>query len=73
MAELLNELMNSSFWIDVISLEWSIVYFKGSQVSISNKICSLFPEDHFILASSVDPDEMSHYAVFNLDLLCLQL
>ena len=25
LAELLNELMNSSFWIDAINLEWSIV------------------------------------------------
>ena len=27
----------------------------------------------FVLANSVDPDEMPHYAAFNLDLLCLQL
>ena len=32
---LLNELMNYSFWIDAINLEWSIVLFKGSQVLIS--------------------------------------
>ena len=25
------------------------------------------------IANSVDPDEMPHYAAFNLDLLCLQL
>ena len=33
----------------------------------------LFPEDHFVLANSVDPDEMPDYAAFNLDLLSLQL
>ena len=27
----------------------------------------------FVLANSVDLDEMPHYAAFNLDLLCLEL
>ena len=27
----------------------------------------------FVLANSVDPDEMPQYAAFNPDLLCLQL
>ena len=27
----------------------------------------------FVLANSVDPDEMPHYAAFNPDLFCLQL
>ena len=27
----------------------------------------------FVLANSVDPDEMLHYAAFNLGRLCLQL
>ena len=29
------DIMNSSFWIDAINLEWPIVYFKGSQAIIS--------------------------------------
>ena len=63
--------MNSSFWIDAINLEWSIVQFKGSQVFISKQNCSFSLKIIFVLANSVDPDEMPHYAAFNMDLLCL--
>ena len=28
----------------------------------------IFSEDHFVLANSVDPDEMPHYVAYNLDL-----
>ena len=66
--------MNSYFWIDAINLEWSIVYFKGSQVLISKKKLQFFSLNiMFVLANSVDPDEIPHYAAFNLDLFCLQL
>ena len=65
--------MNSSFWIDAINLEWSIVIFKGSQVLFSKQNCSFSPRNMFVLANSVDPDVMPYYAAFNLDLLCLQL
>ena len=31
-----------------------------------------FSEDHFVLANSVDPDEIPHHAAFHLGLCCLQ-
>ena len=64
--------MNSSFWIDAINLEWSIILFKGSQVLTSKQNCSFSLKIIFVLANSVDPDKMPYYAAFNLDLLCLQ-
>ena len=66
--------MNSSSWIDAINLEWSLVKFKVSQVTISKIKLQLFSlKITFVLANSVDPDEMPHYAAFNLGILCLQL
>ena len=50
-----------------------VFFFKGSPVLIFKQNCSFFPGDYFVLANSVDPDEMPHYAAFSLDLLCLQL
>ena len=61
--------MSSSFWIDAINLEWSIILFKGSQVLKNLQFFSL--KIIFVVTNSVDPDEMPHYAAFNLDLLCL--
>ena len=61
-------LMDSFFWLDTIHLGWSIVYIKGSQVIISNENCISFSEIVFVLANSVDPDEMLHYAAFHLGL-----
>ena len=58
--------MSSSFWIDAVILKWSIVKIKESQVTISKLNCNFFSEDHFGLANSLDPDEMPHYAAFNL-------
>ena len=46
---------------------------KGSRVLISKQDCIFSLKIIFVLANSVDPDEMPHYAAFNLDLLCLQL
>ena len=43
------------------------------QVLISKQICSFSLKIIFVLANSVDPDEMPLYAAFKLDLLCLQL
>ena len=40
---------------------------------ISKQKCSFSLKITFVLANGVDPDEMPHYAAFNLDLLCLQL
>ena len=61
--------MYSSFWIDAINLELSIV--KGYNFEIKLQFFSV--KIIFVLANSVDPDEMPHYAAFNLGLLCLQL
>ena len=36
-----------------------------------NKIAVVSLKIIFVLTDSVDPDEMPHYAAFNLDLLCL--
>ena len=47
--------MDFPIHIDTISVELSIVYFKGSHVE----------------ANSADPDEMQHYAAFHLGLHCL--
>ena len=40
---------------------------------ISKQNGSFFLKIIFVLANSVDPDEMPDYATFYLDLLCLQL
>ena len=45
-------------------------YFKGSQVRITQLWCISVPEDCLYL-NSVDPDEMTYYAAFNLGLHCL--
>ena len=55
---------------DTMRLGLSILYFKGSQFKVS-KICFSVAEDGFILANSVDPYEMPHYAAFHLGLHCL--
>ena len=58
--------MNFSFWLDTITLEWSIVYIKGSQVIF----ISIF-ENRFASANSVDPDEVPRFTAFHLGLHCL--
>ena len=61
-------LMDSSFWFDAINLGWSIVYIEESQVTIS----ILFKtEIVFVLANSVDHDEMLHNGAFHPSLLFL--
>ena len=37
----------------------------GTQVLISKQNCSFFLKIIFVLANSVDPDEIPHYAAFN--------
>ena len=55
--------------INTLRMGLSIIYFKGSQVEISNQL-RMFPKIVFILANSADPDEMQHYwyATFHLGL-----
>ena len=58
--------IHSSFWFDTINIR-SIVYDLNFQIEIvffSLKIV-------FVLANSVDPDEMLDYAAFHLGLHCL--
>ena len=73
-AVLLNPytLMDSSFWFDKIEMIHCI--YQGvtdSQVIISKYNCIPFSEDLFVLANSVDLEEMPHYVPFHLGLHCL--
>ena len=61
--------MDPSFWYDIINLGWHSVYIEGLQAIISKKNIPL--KCVLILANSLDPDEMPHYAAFHLDLHCL--
>ena len=62
----------SPIYIDTISMGLSILYFKGSQVEFFlNYSVFLSLKVVLILANSVDPDEMQHYAAFHLGLHCL--
>ena len=45
--------------------------YQGSKVIISKIIISISLKSDFVLANSANPDEMSHYAVFYLELHCL--
>ena len=47
------------------------MYIKGLQVVIFKYNCISLFEVHFVLANSVGPDEMPHYAAFHLGLHCL--
>ena len=62
--------MDSPFWFSVIKWEWPIVYINGV-TDYNFQIKLHFSEIVFVLANSVDPDEMLHYAAFHLGLHCL--
>ena len=64
-------IMDYHIHIDTISMELSILYFKGLLVLISLKRCISVTEDCFILANTADPDEMLPYAAFHQGLHCL--
>ena len=67
----LNALKDYSFWFDTINLGWSIAYKVGSKViNPKNKNVFLSMKMAFVLANSVDPDEMLQYAAFHLGLHC---
>ena len=55
--------MDFSFWFETKNLGWSIVYIKESQAIISKKIAFLSMKIVFVLANSVDPDEMPHNGI----------
>ena len=46
---------------------------RGHRLQFLNKFVLFFSEDNFCLNNNEDPDEMPHYAKFNLGLLYLQL
>ena len=63
--------MEYSIKLYAIKSGWSIVYIEGSQVIIlKNAFLSL--KIDFILANREYPDEMLHYAAFQLGLHCCQ-
>ena len=62
--------MDFPIQINAISMDFYIIYLKGSQVRISNSWCNSFPENCFDLNKSVDPDEMPYFAAFHLGLHC---
>ena len=63
-------LMDFCITFDNTMSGWSIVYIKESQVIISknNSIVFLSLEIEFVLANSVDPDEMPRFVAFHLGL-----
>ena len=63
--------MDFPIQMKAIRMGVSIMYFKGSQDSISQLWCISVPENCFTVTNSVDPDEMPHYAAFHLGLHCL--
>ena len=63
-------LIDSSFWFDTLNyLGWSISYIKGCY-NFQIKIVFLSLKMIMVLANSVEPDEMPHYAAFHLCLHC---
>ena len=58
--------MDFPIHINTISMDLSILYFKGTQVKITNFNTFLYLK--IILANSADSDEMPHYMVFHLGL-----
>ena len=58
--------------IDTISMDWSIVYFKGSQAEISTINIFLFLKIVFILENGADSGEMPPYATYRLSIHYLQ-
>ena len=74
--------MDFPIHIDTISMGLPIVYFKGSQVKVSNYDVLLSLKvvlfnlskqwrTRWKAAWCADPDEMQHYAAFHLGLHCL--
>ena len=64
--------MDSYFWFDAIYLGWFIVYTEGSQLIHSTKNVYLSLKIVFVVANSVDHDEIPREAAFHLVLHCCQ-
>ena len=56
-------LLDSSFWFDAINLNGPLYVLRVTCYILHIK-CISFVEDCFVIANSVDPDEMPHYAAF---------
>ena len=56
-----------SFWFDTLHLGKPIWHIEGPEV-IPNKIAFLSLKIVFVIANSVDSDEMPHYVAFHLGL-----
>ena len=65
--------MDFSIHTKTISKDFSIFYFKRQPVKIYKFNIFLSPMIAFILAISVDPDEMLYYAAFYLVIHCCLL
>ena len=63
--------MDFPIQINTIRMGLSIIYFKESEVKIQNNYELQSLRIVIILANSVDPDEMPHFAAFHLGLHCL--
>ena len=63
--------MDSSLCFDTINMERPIVYIKVTGYNFTPKILFLSLMIVVVLENSVDPDEMPHYAAFQLGLHCL--
>ena len=64
--------MEFSIKFDTVKSGKFIIYIEGSQAIISKKnIVFLSLKINFVLANSVYPDEMPHFAAFHLGFLCL--
>ena len=59
-------------YVDRISMELPILYFKGSQVNISKLWCISVPEDCFDISKQCMPCLLAPYAAFYLVLPCLK-
>ena len=53
-------------WIITLSQGGRLFIFRGSQVILFQKFVFLSSKIDFVLANSVDPDKMPHYAAFHL-------
>ena len=64
--------LDSSFWFDTINLDSPLYISRGVRFYSFQIILYSFSEDLFTITSSVEPDEMWHYAAFHLGLHSLQ-
>ena len=56
-----------------IKLGWSIIYIEGSKIIISKNTAFLSLKIDYVLANTVNPNEMLIHAGFHLDIHCLPL